>query len=116
MTGAEWDVVREEPAQVKTKIGETLARRKATQPIDYPSCGSVFKNPRSHATSAWQTIDRLGLRGHRIGGAQYSEKHSNFIINLGGATAADVRALIDLAKGRAFKELGILLEEEVLYL
>lgn len=113
---ADWDVRIEEPAKVKARIDETLARRKATQPIDYPSCGSVFKNPRAHGVSAWEVIDKLGLRGHRLGGAQFAEKHSNFIINLGAATAADVRGLIELAKSRALVELGVPLEEEVMYL
>ncbi len=112
----EWKVRREDPAKVKAAIDETLARRKATQPIDLPSCGSVFKNPKAHGVSAWQVIDKLGLRGHRIGGAQFAEKHSNFILNLGDAKAADVKALIELAKTRAKAELGIELEEEVIYL
>lgn len=116
VVSADWDVRIEEPSKVKARIDETLARRKATQPIDYPSCGSVFKNPRSHGLSAWEVIDKLGLRGHRVGGAQFAEKHSNFIINLGEARAADVRALIGLAKERALKELGVPLEEEVMYL
>jgi UDP-N-acetylmuramate dehydrogenase len=111
---ADWQVRREDPAAVKARIDETLARRKATQPIDYPSCGSVFKNPRAHGKHAWQVIDELGLRGHRIGGAQFADKHSNFIINLGGAKASDVRALIELAKERALRELGVPLEEEVM--
>lgn len=113
---AEWEIRRAAPASVKASIDETLARRKATQPIDYPSCGSVFKNPRASGLSAWQVIDKLGLRGHREGGAQFSEKHPNFIINLGQARAVDVRALIGLAKTRALAELGIELEEEVMYL
>lgn len=113
---AEWVVQKEEPSKVKSIIDQTLARRKATQPIDFPSCGSVFKNPREHGKSAWQVIDELGLRGHQIGGAQFSEKHSNFIVNLGSAKASDVRALIELAKSRAQKELGISLHEEVIYL
>jgi UDP-N-acetylmuramate dehydrogenase len=113
---AEWEVRPEMPMKVKSAIDETLARRKATQPVDYPSCGSVFKNPKAGGLSAWQTVDKLGLRGHRVGDAQFAEKHSNFIINLGKATAADVRALIDLAKSRAQAELGIRLEEEVKFL
>jgi UDP-N-acetylmuramate dehydrogenase len=112
---AEWEVCAEVPAQVKARIDETLARRKATQPIDYPSCGSVFKNPKASGKSAWQVVDQLGLRGHRIGDAQFAEKHSNFIINLDRAKAADVRALIELAKSKAQTELGITLEEEVMY-
>ncbi len=116
VVSAEWDVRVEDPVKVKTRIDETLARRKATQPLDYPSCGSVFKNPLSHGMSAWQVVDRLGLRGHKIGGAQFAEKHSNFIINLGDAKAADVLDLIHLAQERAQKELGVTLEEEVMVL
>ncbi|HTL11622.1 MAG TPA: UDP-N-acetylmuramate dehydrogenase [Bdellovibrionota bacterium] len=111
-----WRYKAEPAAAVKGRIDETLARRKATQPIDKPSCGSVFKNPREAGLHAWQVIEKLGLRGHRFGEAQFSEKHPNFIINLGKATAADVRALIDLAKSRAASELGVKLEEEVKYL
>jgi UDP-N-acetylmuramate dehydrogenase len=100
---------------VKAAVDATLQRRKATQPIDLPSCGSVFKNPRESGKNAWQVVDALGLRGHRIGGAEFSEIHSNFIVNRGDARAADVRALIALAKSRALAELGIALEEEVKY-
>ncbi|MGZ3698106.1 MAG: UDP-N-acetylmuramate dehydrogenase, partial [Bdellovibrionota bacterium] len=103
-------------AKVKAAIDETLARRKSTQPIDFPSCGSVFKNPKEPGISAWQVIDRLGLRGHQLGKAQFAEKHSNFILNLGGALATDVRGLIELAKRRARDELSLTLEEEVIYL
>ncbi len=110
---AEWTVDPARPENVKKLIDETLARRKTTQPVDYPSCGSVFKNPKDSGQSAWQVLDQLGLRGHRLGGAQIAEKHSNFIINLGDARASDVAALIDLAKSRAQSELGITLEEEV---
>jgi UDP-N-acetylmuramate dehydrogenase len=111
---AEWEITPSEPKLVKDLIDTTLARRKATQPIDSPSCGSVFKNP-SKELSAWQVVDRLGLRGHRIGKARFSEKHSNFILNEGGASAADVRGLIELAKRRARDEMGVALEEEVKY-
>ena len=112
---AEWKVDSAEPAAVKAKIDDTLSRRKTTQPIDFPSCGSVFKNPKEKGLSAWQVVDQVRLRGHRIGGAQISDKHSNFILNLGSATAQDVRALIDLAKKKAQDQLGITLEEEVRY-
>jgi len=111
----EWRIDRQDPAHVKKIIDDTLARRKQTQPVDYPSCGSVFKNPKESGLSAWQVLDKLGLRGHRIGAAQIADKHSNFIINHGGATAADVKALIDLAKTRARSELGISLQEEVIF-
>lgn len=116
ITHTEWEVTLSEPAQVKAVIDETLARRKASQPTEYPSCGSVFKNPRDHGIHAWQVIEKLQLRGHRIGNAQISEKHPNFIVNLGGALASDVRALIDLVKSRAKAELGIEMHEEVKFL
>ncbi len=105
-----------EPAEVKKVIDETLVRRKATQPLDYPSCGSVFKNPREHGLLAWQVIEKLALKGHRIGDAQIAEKHSNWIINLDSARASDVWALIELIKRRAKIELGIEMEEEVKWL
>jgi UDP-N-acetylmuramate dehydrogenase len=105
-----------DPIQVKAELDSVLARRKATQPLEAPSCGSVFKNPREAGLHAWQVIDKLELRGHRIGGAIFSPKHCNFILNEHGATAADVRGLIELAKKRASSELGVKLEEEVIYL
>jgi UDP-N-acetylmuramate dehydrogenase len=70
-------------------------------------------NPKSHGIRAWEVVEKLGLRGHRIGNAQVSEKHPNFIVNLGGATSTDVRALIELIKTRAQAELGIEMHEEV---
>lgn len=109
----------ESPAKVKATIDDLYQRRKLTQPVDYPSCGSVFMNPKGKSgeggsgLNAWQVVDQLGLRGHRIGNAQISEKHSNFIINLGDAKAAEVIALIDLVKDRAIRELGIEMHEEV---
>ena len=115
VTSADWEITPSEPSSVKAVIDETLARRKATQPIDQPSCGSVFKNPKESGLSAWQVIDKLGLRGHQVGGAQVSEKHSNFIVNQGTANAADVRALIELVQIRAKSELGITMETEVIF-
>jgi UDP-N-acetylmuramate dehydrogenase len=113
---AELKYFEEDPAKVKAQIDDLYQRRKQTQPVDYPSCGSVFMNPRESGLHAWQVVDRLGLRGHRIGNAQFAEKHSNFIINLGDAKAADVKGLIDLAKSRALSELGITLQEEVKFI
>jgi UDP-N-acetylmuramate dehydrogenase len=113
LTHVEIRYVPEEPARVKAKIDELYQRRKASQPVEYPSCGSVFMNPKSHGIRAWEVVEKLGLRGHRVGNAQVSEKHPNFIVNLGGATATDVRALIELIKTRAQAELGIEMHEEV---
>lgn len=113
VVGATWRFQDAPPAEVKAKIDSTLLRRKETQPLDAPSCGSVFKNPLAQGMQAWQVIDRLGLRGKRVGNAQISPKHSNWIVNLGEAKAADVRALIEEVKQRAQTELGIAMEEEV---
>lgn len=113
---AEWKIHSESPAEIKGRIDQILLRRKKTQPLNYLSCGSVFKNPKEFGKCAWQVIDALGLRGFQIGQARFSEKHSNFIVNLGGAKAEDVRALINLAKAKAQEHFGILLEEEVIYL
>ena len=109
----EWEFTPEAPATVKAKIDDLLTRRKNSQPVDLPSCGSVFKNPRTSGLHAWQVIEKLGLRGHRVGGAEISAKHCNFIVNHGGAKASDVMSLIQLAKRRALEELQITLEEEV---
>lgn len=110
---ATWGIEKQDPISVKARIDETLIRRKQSQPLDYPSCGSVFKNP--PGKRAWEVIESLQLRGHRIGNAQFSEKHPNFIVNLGGASSEDVYGLIQLAKSRARSELAIDLHEEVKY-
>lgn len=103
-----------EPKRVQDDVQRLLLARKKSQPIDKPSCGSVFKNPDPvKGMHAWQLIDQAGLRGHRIGNAQISELHTNFIVNLGGATAADVKALISEAKRRVKEKFGVELEEEV---
>ncbi|MCM0605016.1 MAG: UDP-N-acetylmuramate dehydrogenase [Xanthomonadaceae bacterium] len=111
---ATFRVSPEKPADVKARIQALLEKRKNSQPVDVPSCGSVFKNPLPR--HAWEVIDSLGLRGRVQGGAQISEKHTNFIINRGHATAQDVKSLIDLVKTEALAKLGIKMEEEVWYL
>jgi UDP-N-acetylmuramate dehydrogenase len=108
-----WRVDRGDPAVIREKLDSLYRRRKETQPLDFPSCGSVFKNPRDSRLRAWEVVEKLGLRGHRIGNAQIAEKHPNWILNLGGAKASDVIALIDLVKTRARSELGIEMHEEV---
>ena len=99
------------PARVKAEVDGLLARRSQSQPLDVPSCGSVFKNP--PGDYAGRLIEAAGLKGHRIGGAQISPLHANFIANLGGATAADVLALMREAQTRVFAQSGRRLIPEV---
>lgn len=103
-----------DPFFIRGKMEASLARRKKTQPLNAPSCGSVFKNPEGHSAGA--LIEEVGLKGHKIGGAQVSEVHANFIVNTGDALAADVRALMELAQKRVFEEKGIELKPEVRFL
>ncbi len=88
-----------------------LVRRKATQPLDKPSCGSTFTNP--EGDSAGRLIDACGLKGHRIGGAQISELHANFFLNDGGASSEELRQLIVHARRVVFEQTGTLLRPEV---
>jgi len=98
-------------AALKTRVKELDEQRKAAQPPGR-NCGSVFKNPPGEYGSWWY-VDQVGLRGHRIGNACFSQQHTNFIQNLGGATAADITALIRLAQDRVRERFGIELETEV---
>lgn len=99
------------PGAVRAEVDRLLERRAATQPLSVPSCGSVFKNPAGDY--AGRLIEAVGLKGHRIGGAQISPLHANFIANMGGARAADVCALIREAQERVRAASGIRLEPEV---
>ncbi len=91
-----------------------IKARKEKQPLEYPSAGSVFKRYPGYYTA--KLIDEAGLKGYRVGGAQVSEKHAGFIINLGGATAKDVYDLINIIKTRIFEKNGIMIECEVRYI
>jgi len=102
---------RSTPAAVRSEVDQLLARREKTQPLSVPSCGSVFKNP--PGDHAGRLIEAAGLKGHRVGGAQISPLHANFIANVGGATASDVMELIRLAKERVRAQSGTRLECEV---
>lgn len=99
--------------EVWRELRANLAYREGVQPLRYPSAGSVFKNPQSVETTAGKLIDHAGLRGFRIGDAQISEKHGNFIINLGRAKAREVLDLIALAQAKVKEKFGIGLELEV---
>lgn len=97
-------------AELAARVREFDSERRAAQPPGQ-NCGSVFKNPPDHP--AWWYVDQVGLRGRRIGNAQFSERHSNFILNLGGASAADIVALINLAQAEVREEFRVALETEV---
>ena len=97
--------------KIQERIREILDIRKEKHPLEYRNAGSIFKNPKG--LPAGQIIDALGLKGTRIGGAQISEKHGNFIVNTRNATAKDILALIDTVQKRVWEERGIRLEPEV---
>lgn len=100
-----------DPEVVREKMRELMARRKASQPLEFPSAGSTFKRPVGYF--AGTLIDQCGLKGLTVGGAQVSEKHAGFVINQGGATFRDVTELIALVQKRVFEEKGVHLEPEV---
>lgn len=107
---AEFGVHQGDKETLQARVAEISARRKANQPHG-PSCGSIFKNP--PGDYAGRLIEAAGLKGRRCGGAQVSPRHANFFINSGGATAADVKSLIDLARETVQAQFGVTLELEV---
>ncbi len=111
IVAARLQVEESEQAKVQSEIDRLLAHRQASQPIDIPSCGSVFRNPPGHF--AGQLIEAAGLKGAREGAAEISSVHANFIVNHGGATATDVLGLIERARAQVAAETGIQLETEV---
>jgi UDP-N-acetylmuramate dehydrogenase len=101
-----------DPEEIKAEVRDLNARRKAAQPTNRRTFGSVFKNP-EHELTAGRMLEACGLRGHRIGGAQISPKHANFIENAGGARSADAIALMAEARRRAHEQYGVELQHEV---
>jgi UDP-N-acetylmuramate dehydrogenase len=101
----------EEPAAIGAEMDRIAAEREASQPLRSRTGGSTFKNP--PGTKAWKLIDEAGCRGLTIGEAQVSEKHCNFLLNLGGATAADIEALGEEVRRRVFEHSGVMLEWEI---
>ncbi|GAB4442815.1 MAG: UDP-N-acetylmuramate dehydrogenase [bacterium] len=96
---------------IQERINNNLKKRKETQPLNEPTCGSVFKNPKGDY--AGRIIEELGLKGFQVGGAKISEKHANFIVNTGRATAKDILTLIEMIKQKVWLKKELLLEEEV---
>jgi UDP-N-acetylmuramate dehydrogenase len=110
--------------EIQKKIKGYLKHRSQSQPLNFPSIGSIFKNPKNFSAgrhwraslSAGYLIEKCGLKGKRIGDVKISEKHANFIINLGKGKAKDVKKLINLIKKRVKEKFGITLKEEIQYL
>ena len=109
--GAQFRLDPDTDGMAQTRIRELLAQRAASQPTGRFSCGSVFRNP--PGDFAGRLIDRCGLKGCAVGAAVVSEQHANFIINSGGARAADIEALIAQVRGTVAQQTGIELEPEV---
>ncbi len=113
-----------EPAALEAKMLDQIAKRDATQPTKDRSAGSTFRNPVGHSSTgkaddshdlkAWKVIDDAGLRGAKLGGAQMSPMHPNFLINTGGATATDLENLGEQVRNRVFTHSGITLEWEIM--
>lgn len=99
-----------DPQKIDTRMKELMQRRKSKQPLEYPSAGSTFKRPEGEYAA--ELIERCGLKGLRVGDAAVSEKHSGFLINLGGATCKDFLTLMETVNRRVYEQTGILLEPE----
>ena len=108
---AEFTLTPAEPEAIKARMKELIGKRSASQPLDLPSAGSAFKRPVGGYAAA--LIDAAGLKGFRVGNAAISEKHAGFAVNLGGATADDVKALLKTVSDRVFEQSGIRLEPEI---
>jgi len=107
----ELDLTAKDESEIRQMMDERKKRRLESQPLEFPSAGSIFRNPDSQ--NAWSLIDEAGLRGLSYGGAQISVKHCNFIINLQDASAQDVKNLIDLTVNKVREKCGITLLTEV---
>jgi UDP-N-acetylmuramate dehydrogenase len=121
---ATFEGVAGDPEALKARMEEQVARRDASQPVKDRTAGSTFRNPAGFSSTgrgdhgqdlmAWKLIDEAGMRGARIGGAQMSEKHANFLVNTGGATAEDLEALGEEVRKKVLQRSGILLEWEIM--
>ncbi|RJL06368.1 UDP-N-acetylmuramate dehydrogenase [Paracoccus aestuarii] len=124
LTGARLRAAPGDPDALHARMADQLARRDASQPTQDRSAGSTFRNPAGYSSTgraddvhdlkAWALIDRAGLRGHSWGGAQMSEKHPNFLVNTGGATAHELETLGELVRRRVLEETGHDLQWEVI--
>lgn len=108
---AEFELYRDDPEEITRRMRKLWIMKKATQPLTFQSAGCIFKNPRG-MSSGW-LIDQAGLKGARIGNAEISDRHANFIVTHPGATANDVLRLIDLARSKVSEQFGVDLELEI---
>ena len=108
---AEFTLTPAQPEEIKARMKELIGKRSASQPLDLPSAGSAFKRPKGGYAAA--LIDQAGLKGFRVGNAGISEKHAGFAVNLGEATAKDMRQLLQTVSDRVFEQSGIRLEPEI---
>lgn len=111
ITGATFQLKPGDPTEIEETMRDLMERRKSKQPLELPSAGSVFRRPTGYY--AGTLIESCGLKGARIGGAQVSEKHAGFIVNCGGATSADVVALIEKIQQTVLEKTGVKLETEI---
>ena len=108
---AEMELTEDDPEAIAARVAELQFKRNSKQPVNYPSAGSTFKRPAGGYAAA--LIEQSGLKGCTVGGAQVSEKHSGFVINIGGASCEDVLAVMRHVREKVFADSGILLEPEV---
>ena len=99
------------PEEIKARMKELIGKRSASQPLELPSAGSAFKRPVGGYAAA--LIDQAGLKGYQVGGAAISTKHAGFAVNLGGATAADVKSLLQQVSDKVYENSGIRIEPEI---
>mgnify|MGYP000108383289 CR=1 FL=1 len=111
VVSADFALKKGNPEEIWAKMKDLIARRTASQPLDFPSAGSPFKRPTGGYAAA--LIEEAGLKGYQVGGAAISAKHAGFAVNLGGATAADVKALLSQVSEQVYQKSGIRLEPEV---
>lgn len=114
LLGACFALTKGDAKEIRSKMDDYITRRKQTQPLEYPSAGSVFKRPVGYF--AGKLIEDCGLKGLTVGGAQVSQKHAGFIINIGDATSADIKELVEQIKTVVLKETGVELECEIRFI
>ncbi len=110
---ASFKLIPGDATQLREKVLATQDKRRTSQPLNYPSCGSVFKRPEGNYAGA--LIEAAGLKGYRVGDAEVSVKHANFILNRGSATAEEIHSCISDVRRKVYENSGILLEPEVIF-